>query len=133
MGLLTERFDMDTAGITYTATLNAGHAHGSAIDMKDALRIVFQVCHLANADDGSIIWTVEESATTTDGDFAELGASTYTATTTSAEVGTWKTIEVPASAMTATKRYIRLTATEAAAHNAAIAAVAVRELNYSNV
>ncbi len=133
MGLMTERMDMDIAGITYTATLNATHAHGSAIDMKDALRIVFQVCHLANADDGSIVWTVEESSTTTDGDFAALGASTYTATTTSAEVGTWKTIEVPGRALTAGKRYIRLTATEAAAHNAAIAAVAVREMNYSNI
>ena len=133
MGFLTEKYDMDLIGIAYNAALNATHGHGPAIDMKDAIRLVYQCNHTANADDGSVVWTVEESADTTDGNFAALEASTFTCTHTSAEVATWKTIEVPAQAMTTGKRYLRLTATTAAAHNAGIIAVAVRQNVFANV
>lgn len=138
MGLLTERLDMDFRAITYDTALNNEvntYAAANAVDMKDALRVVFQVNCPAMASSGICIWTVEESADTTDGNFSGTALTAYTVTHTqaSSEADVPKTIEVPASAMTATKRYLRLKATASGSANIAITALAVRELNYSNV
>jgi hypothetical protein len=135
MGLLTEKMDMDFRAITYE-TVNGGtntYATANAVDMKDANRVVFLVNCPSMAGSGVVVWTVEESADTTDGNFSGTALTAYTATHTqaSSHADTWKTIEVPASAMTATKRYLRIKAT-ASAHNSIITAVAVREMVFSN-
>lgn len=136
MGLMTERMDMDFRAITYE-TINGGtntYATANAVDMKDALRVVFQVNCPSMAGSGVVVWTVEESADTTDGNFSGTALTAYTATHTQASghADTWKTIEVPGRAMSSTKRYLRLKAT-ASAHNSIVTAVAVKEMNYSNI
>ena len=136
MALMTERLDMDFRAITYE-TINGGtntYAAANAVDMKDALSVVFQVNCPSMAGSGVVVWTVEESADTTDGNFSGTALTAYTATHTqaSSHADKWKTIEVPARAMSSTKRYLRLKAT-ASAHNSIVTAVAVREMVYSNI
>ena len=136
MALLTEKMDMDFRAITYDTALNNEantYAAANAVDMKDANRVVFQVNCPTMATSGICIWTVEESVDTTDGNFATLSGYTVTHTQASSEADVWKTIEVPASAMSATKRYLRLKATASGSANIAVTAVACRELVYSNV
>lgn len=133
MAFLTEKFDMDFRAITYETINNSSntYATANAVDMKDASRVVFQVNALSVATGGAVAWKIQESATTTTGDFADL--SGYTAAHTDAQDDTWKTIEVPARAMTEGKRYLRLVATETGTQNAIITAVATRQLVFANV
>jgi len=133
MAFLTEKMDMDFKGVTYATINNSSNTYATslAVDMKDALKAVFCVNALSVATGGAVAWKIQESATTTTGDFADL--SGYTAAHTDAEDDTWKTIEVPARAMTSTKRYLRLVATETGTQNAIITSVVVREFNLSNV
>jgi len=135
MGLLTERYDMDFKAITYETINNTTNTYATtlAVDMKDANRVVF-ACNVVSMGGGTVVWTVEESATTADGDFAGTALTAYTTTHTQASghADTWRTIEVPASAMTATKRYLRLKAT-ASAHAQIITAIAIRDMVYSNI
>jgi hypothetical protein len=136
MGFLTEQMDMDFRAITYE-TVNGGtntYAAANAVDMKDANRVVFLVNCPSMAGSGVVVWTVEESADTTDGNFSGTALTAYTATHTQASghADVWKMIEVHRSALTATKRYLRLKAT-ASAHNSIITAVAIRGLVHSDV
>jgi len=137
MALMTERLDMDFRAITYATINNAVNTYtaANAVDMKDALSVIFQVNCPSMASSGVCIWTVEESADTTDGNFSGTALTAYTATHTQASghADTWKTIEVPVRAMTATKRYLRLKATASGGADIKITAVAVREMVYSNI
>lgn len=137
MGLLTELYDMDFKCITYDTAVNdetTTYATTVAVDMKDALRVVFCLNALAMAG-GAIVWTVEESADTTDGNFSGTALTAYTVTHTqaSSEADTWKTIEVPARAMTATKRYLRVKGTASGSANIAVTGLAIREMVFANV
>lgn len=137
MAFLTEKMDMDFKAVTYDATVNneaTTYATTLAVDMKDALRVIFCVNALAMAG-GAIVWTIEESADTTDGNFSGTALTAYTATHTqaSSHADTWKTIEVPARAMTATKRYLRIKGTASGASNIAVTGLAIREMVFANV
>lgn len=137
MAFLTEKMDMDFKAITYATLNNSVNTYSTAlaVDMKDASKVVFLVNSPSMASGGVVVWTVEESADTTDGNFSGTALTAYTATHTqaSSHADTWKTIEVPARAMTDGKRYLRLKATETATQNCIVTAVAIREMVFANI
>jgi hypothetical protein len=138
MAFLAEKLDFDFKTITADTAVNneaTTYATTLAVDMKDALRVVFCVNALVMAGSSVMVWTVEESATTTTGDFSGTALTTYTTTHTqaSSHADTWKTIEVPVRAMTAGKRYLRVVGTETGSANVSVTGLAVRELVFANV
>jgi hypothetical protein len=137
MGFLIEKMDMDFKAVTYDTAVNneaTAYTTALAVDMKDALRVVFCLNALAMAG-GAIVWTIEESADTTDGNFSGTALTDYTVTHTqaSSHADTWKTIEVPARAMTEGKRYLRVKGTASGASNIAVTGIAIREMVFANV
>lgn len=95
--------------------LNNGNDKTGALDMAVFRRAIFAMNLGSVTGGGSVTFKLQESETTTDGDFSDVSGTTATMSVTTANK--LYTLEIRADQLSSGQRYVRAVATETGSQN----------------